>query len=418
MARAVIKAIFGPLVKHGHLVVYPPRGPALKFGVAGERPTVVVRIRDTFFLFHMMINIASALGEAYMDGRLIVEHGTIYDFLELLAMNYHHVPKMLPGKIRDFFAPVMRPLQQFNPLTRARKNVAHHYDLSRELYEQFLDQDMQYSCAYFRNRGDTLEMAQLQKKAHIAAKLMLEPGMRVLDIGCGWGGMAIYLAQTADIEVVGLTLSEEQLKVANQRAQKLGLSHRVKFYLRDYRQETGTYDRIVSVGMFEHVGTAYYPEFFDKINTLLTDDGAALIHSIGRMDGPGVTNAWLRKYIFPGGYSPALSEVLPVIEKRNLWATDIEILRLHYAETLRHWRMRFAARRAQIAKLYDERFCRMWEFYLAGCEVNFRYLSLMVFQIQLAKNIHTVPITRDYMFQEEVETVASLYKLPIAANRN
>jgi len=416
--RAIIKSIFEPLIKRGHLVIYPPRGTALKFGVAGERPTVVVRIRDPLILFHMMVDIGSALGEAYMDGRLVIEHGTMYDFLELLAMNYRYAPKFWFEKAATFFAPILQRIQQFNPISKSRQNVAHHYDLSRELYEQFLDQDMQYSCAYFHNRTDSLEAAQLQKKAHIASKLLLEPGMRVLDIGCGWGGMALYLAQTADVEVVGLTLSEEQLKVATERAQRAGLSHRVKFHLRDYRQETGTYDRIVSVGMFEHVGTTHYPEFFAKVNDLLSHNGVALIHSIGRMDGPGATNTWLQKYIFPGAYSPAMSEVLPVIEKQTLWATDIEILRLHYAETLRHWRARFMQRRPQIAKLYDERFCRMWEFYLAGCEVNFRYLSLMVFQIQLAKNINTVPITRDYMFQEEAETAFSPFNLPVAANRN
>jgi len=417
--RAAIKAIFEPLLRHGHLVVYPPRGPSMKFGVAGERPTVVIRIKDPLMPLHLMMNVASALGESYMDGRLVIEHGTIYDFLELLAMNYRNAPKFWFEKADEFFAPVLQKLQQYNPMSRARRNVAHHYDLSHQLYEQFLDQDMQYSCAYFRNRTDSLENAQLQKKAHIAAKLMLEPGMRVLDIGCGWGGMALYLAQTADVEVTGLTLSEEQLKIATARAQKAGLAHRVKFYLRDYRQEIGQYDRIVSVGMFEHVGTSYYPEFFSKVHNLLTDDGIALLHSIGRMDGPGITNSWLRKYIFPGAYSPALSEVIPTIEKHKLWTTDIEILRLHYAETLRHWRMRFTQRRAAIAKLYDERFCRMWEFYLAGCEVHFRYLYLMVFQIQLAKNINTVPITRDYMFQEEAE-MDDIYSYipPAAANRN
>jgi cyclopropane-fatty-acyl-phospholipid synthase len=296
---------------------------------------------------------------------------------------------------------LFRRLQQYNPIGRAQEHVAHHYDLSDDLYDLFLDEDRQYSCAYFANDNVTLEQAQHDKKRHIAAKLLLEPGMRVLDIGCGWGGMALYLAKEANVEVVGLTLSKEQHKVATERAKKAGLEDKVTFHLRDYREEAGSYDRIVSVGMFEHVGVHHFNEFFNKVKALLTPKGVALLHSIGRMDGPGVTNPWLRKYIFPGGYAPALSEVLPVVEKSGLWATDIEILRLHYAETLKHWHQRFQENRDKIKKLYDERFCRMWEFYLIGAEMDFRYLNTMVFQMQLAKDIEAVPLTRDYMVQAE-----------------
>ena len=257
--------------------------------------------------------------------------------------------------------------------------------------------DRQYSCGYFTHRHHDLERAQLDKKRHLAAKLRLAPGQRILDIGSGWGGLALYLAGMYGCEVVGITLSEKQLKTSRLRAERAGLADRVRFELRDYREQTGSFDRIVSVGMFEHVGLKHYPEFFAKVRELLTDDGVAVLHSIGRMDGPGATNEWIRKYIFPGGYAPALSEVLPVVERLRLWVTDIEVLRLHYAETLRCWYERFQTNRAEIAKLYDERFCRMWEFYLAASEMAFRSMGHMVFQMQIAKRQDAVPLTRDYV---------------------
>jgi cyclopropane-fatty-acyl-phospholipid synthase len=292
---------------------------------------------------------------------------------------------------------LLRRLHQYNPAHRARANVAHHYDLSDTLYGLFLDADRQYSCAYFTHEHDDLDQAQRDKKRHLAAKLLLEPGVRVLDIGSGWGGLGMYLAEAGAAEVVGITLSEEQLKVSRERAARAGLDDRVRFELCDYRALDGKFDRIVSVGMFEHVGLRHYPEFFAAVRDLLCEDGVAVLHSIGRADGPGATNPWLRKYIFPGGYSPALSEVLPVVERLGLWVTDIEILRLHYAETLRLWRRRFLANRARIAELYDERFCRMWEFYLVGSELAFRRMGHMVFQLQLAKRQDAVPLTRDYI---------------------
>jgi cyclopropane-fatty-acyl-phospholipid synthase len=285
--------------------------------------------------------------------------------------------------------------------------VHHHYDLSGTLYDLFLDIDRQYSCAFFRTDNDSLEVAQDNKKRRIAAKLFLKPGARVLDIGSGWGGMGIYLARVGAGEVHGVTLSTEQHEVSNRRAREAGLADRVKFHLRDYREETGKYDRIVSVGMFEHVGARHYPEFFAKVRDLLTDDGVALLHSIGRSDGPGVTNPWIRKYIFPGGYSPALSEVLPSIEKAGLWVTDVEVLRLHYAKTLREWSRRFQASRDKVKAIYDERFCRMWEFYLAGAEIAFRREGHMNFQIQIAKKVDTLPLTRDYMADWENAHAAS-----------
>jgi cyclopropane-fatty-acyl-phospholipid synthase len=292
-------------------------------------------------------------------------------------------------------------LHQYNPIPRSRRNVAHHYDLSRELYETFLDADRQYSCAYFTKPGQDLETAQLRKKQHIAAKLHLEPGMRVLDIGCGWGGLGLYLAERLGAEVTGITLSTEQLALANARAAAAGLEASAQFHLRDYRHETGKFDRIVSVGMFEHVGVNHYGEFFRTVHDRLADDGVALLHTIGRRDGPGSTNPWLQKYIFPGGYSPSLSELSAAIERSGLWINDVEVLRLHYAETLRHWRLRFEANRAQVAALYDERFCRMWEFYLATSEVSFRHLDSVVFQLQLSKRRDAVPQTRNYQLDTE-----------------
>ncbi len=271
-----------------------------------------------------------------------------------------------------------------------------------KLYEMFLDRDRQYSCAYFSAPGETLEDAQVGKKRHIAAKLWLnKPGLNVLDIGCGWGGLALDLARDGNANVLGITLSEEQIAVARARSETAQLSSRCKFDLVDYRALKGTFDRIVSVGMFEHVGVAYYPAFFGKVHDLLADDGVAVLHTIGRTDGPGATNPWIAKYIFPGGYTPSLSEMLPAIERAGLMVTDVEILRLHYAETLKEWRQRFRARWADAAALYDERFCRMWDFYLAGSEATFRADGLVVFQIQMAKKLDALPITRDYMVDNE-----------------
>jgi cyclopropane-fatty-acyl-phospholipid synthase len=287
--------------------------------------------------------------------------------------------------------------------------VAHHYDLNDQLYDFFLDRDRQYSCAYFKTGDEPIEQAQLDKKRHIAAKLLLKPGQKVLDIGSGWGGMALFLSQQFGVDVTGVTLSKEQLAVSNRRALEGGLADHVKFKLLDYRQENGRYDRIVSVGMFEHVGSDHYIEYFRKVKALLKEDGVMLLHAIGRMEPPGGTNTWLKKYIFPGGYTPALSEVLTAIEKVGLWVTDIEVLRLHYARTLRHWRGRFNANRERIKQMagYDERFCRMWEFYLAGCEVAFRYMNQMVFQIQIARRVDAVPLTRNYMVDAEREAAVA-----------
>jgi cyclopropane-fatty-acyl-phospholipid synthase len=390
------------LVRRGTLRVIDADGCLHVFSGKESWHTVTMRFRDHAVDWALLFNAQLKLGEAIMDGRITIEDGSIYDLLELLGCNMALAPPYPLMRLTDFFGRMLRIFQQYNPLWKARENVAHHYDLSDTLYNLFLDTDRQYSCAYFHDPNDSLEEAQANKKRHLASKLRLEPGQKVLDIGCGWGGLALYLAQQCDVQVTGVTLSVEQLRVAERRAAALGLADRVKFELVDYREVTGRrFDRIVSVGMFEHVGVVHYPAFFQKVKELLTDDGIALLHSIGRSDGPGHTNAWIRKYIFPGGYSPAISEVVPVVEKTGLWITDIEVLRLHYAETLRNWRERFLANRERVKAIYDERFCRMWEFYLAGSEVAFRYQGHANFQMQIAKRVDSVPLTRDYMFDWE-----------------
>jgi cyclopropane-fatty-acyl-phospholipid synthase len=396
----MLQHLLDSVVREGTLTVLRPAASPLTFG-AGE-PRMTVRLHDRRALYELGLNPDLKLGELYMDGRLTVETGTIRDLLDFLV---HNLAKSGTGRLQGALRKarrIMRPILQYNPASRAKAHVAHHYDLSGELYALFLDKDRQYSCAYFNDPSDTLEEAQIAKKRHIAAKLSLDkPDMTVLDIGCGWGGLALDIARDTGSRVLGITLSEEQIAVAKDRAAKAGLSQRCAFDLVDYRALTGKFDRIVSVGMFEHVGARYYDAFFAKVRDLLTDDGAMLLHTIGRTDGPGATNAWIAKYIFPGGYAPALSEIIPVIEKSGLIVTDVEVLRMHYADTLREWQKRFEANRVEVAKLYDERFCRMWEFYLAGAEMAFRHDGQVVYQIQIAKRIDTLPLTRDYMYQKE-----------------
>ncbi|MFQ5773609.1 MAG: class I SAM-dependent methyltransferase [Kiloniellaceae bacterium] len=392
-----LKSVF----RRGELTLIDAAGRTHRFGDPRRGPAVTIRLHDRSLHFKLWLRPRLYLGEAYMDGSLTVEQGSIYDFLDLAGLNVGE------GTLNAWDRWVLRArhmwrgFEQANPLGRAQKHVAHHYDLSDELYALFLDSDRQYSCGYFATRDTTLEEAQEAKKRHIAAKLRLQPGQKVLDIGSGWGGLALYLARCAGVEVTGITLSKEQHAASQERAAEAGLADRVRFHLRDYREETGTYDRIVSVGMFEHVGTPHYEEYFAKVRELLTDDGVALLHTIAHRDPPTNTNPWLRKYIFPGGYCPALSEVLPVTERVGLWVTDIEILRLHYAETLRHWRRRFVANRDKVVALFDDRFFRMWEFYLAGSEVAFRRQGQMVAQIQMTKSVDAVPLTRDYMIEWE-----------------
>jgi len=394
-----LETILRRVVVSGTLKVTDAKGQVYRFG-DGSGAEVAIRFADGAAELAVAWDPELALGETYMQGRLIVEQGSIYDLLELLMRNT--AAQTPPAWLRWFDASrrLGRRLQQFNPRGRARRNVAHHYDIDGAIYDLFLDPDRQYSCAYFLP-GVDLAGAQHAKKVHLASKMALNPGHRVLDIGSGWGGLGLWLATNTGCRVKGVTLSTEQLAVAQERARKQGLSSVVEFALEDYREVTGTFDRIVSVGMFEHVGVNHYGAFFRRINELLDDDGVAVLHSIGRSDGPGYTNPFIAKYIFPGGYIPALSEVLPAIERAGLIVSDIEILRLHYAETLKAWRERFMARRNEAVALKGEEFCRMWEFYLAGSEAAFRYQGLMVFQIQVVKRIDALPITRDYMFEAE-----------------
>jgi cyclopropane-fatty-acyl-phospholipid synthase len=399
----LLARVLARVVGEGQLTIIDAAGRSHRIEGARSGPALTLRIHDRWTATRLALRPRLALGEAYMDGKLTVEDGDIYDLLDLIGRNMAALESTPMVKWSYTLQRWLRFLEQYNPIGRAERNVAHHYDLKDQLYDFFLDRDRQYSCAYFKTGEEPLEQAQLDKKQHIAAKLLLKPGQKVLDIGSGWGGMGLFLSQQFGVDVTGVTLSKEQHAVSCRRALEGGVADRVRFKLLDYRKEPGRYDRIVSVGMFEHVGSAHYVEFFTKVKELLADDGVMLLHSIGRMEQPGGTNTWLRKYIFPGGYTPALSEVLTAIEKVGLWVTDMEILRLHYAETLRHWRQRFLANRERIKQLagYDDRFCRMWEFYLAACEVAFRYMNQMVFQLQLAKKQDAVPLTRDYMLDAE-----------------
>ena len=400
------------IIRTGTLRVTLPDGQVV--GSGEGVPLVAVRVVTQATLWRIMRNPDLALGEAYMDRSLVMEDGTIHDFLDLVMSNL----KMSRGhgmmRAHAWMRQIVRRLIQHNPVATAKANVAHHYDLSDTLYALFLDAGRQYSCAYYLSPTDTLEQAQDQKKRHVAAKLLLRPGDRVLDIGSGWGGLGLHLAQTADVNVCGLTLSVEQHGYAQNSAAQAGLADRVQFHLRDYRHETGRYERIVSVGMFEHVGIGHYREYFNKVAGLLTEDGVALIHTIGTARGPTTASPWLNKYIFPGGYAPALSEILPAIERAGLYVADVEVLRLHYAYTLRAWRDRFMAERARAIEVYDERFCRMWEFYLAYCEAGFRHSGLVVFQIQLCKRIDAVHLTRDYIAASECLQATGVTQQPAA----
>ncbi len=393
----MLHALLKRMIRVGDLTVRLPNGRVETYG-DGTGPKVVCTVTARG-MRQIAANPATGLGEAYMDGGVSLQTGDIWDLLALGGRNKGGSgPRSF---IKQARISAERRLAQWNHRAVSRRNVAHHYDLSYDLYSRFLDRDMQYSCAYFARPGMTLEEAQEAKKLHIASKLRLEPGMKVLDIGCGWGGLGLYLGANYDVEVLGVTLSQEQLAVAQRRAREMGLENRVRFSLTDFRDVQGPFDRVVSVGMFEHVGAPLFLEYFQHVKRLMTDDGVAVIHSIGRRTQPGTTNGWIRKYIFPGGYIPALSETMAAVEQTGLWPTDIEILRLHYAETLKQWRLRFWEVREEIARIYDERFCRMWEFYLACSEYGFIYGDNFNFQLQLTKAVDALPITRDYMIDDE-----------------
>jgi cyclopropane-fatty-acyl-phospholipid synthase len=388
------------LVPRGTLTVALPGSHTLEAG-DGTTPRVRVRITDRRAIAALLWDPELKLGELFMDGRLVLEEGSFLDMLQLLLQDNGGSRALMPGRLLTRLRRLLLPFIATNPAGRSRRNVAHHYDLDGRLYDLFLDADRQYSCAYFETLDASLDQAQLAKKRHIAAKLMLRPGDRVLDIGSGWGGLALYLAEIGRAgAVTGITLSDEQLALSRRRAADKQLD-RVRFELLDYRKVDGVFDRIVSVGMFEHVGPRDYPAYFAVANRALAEDGVMLLHFIGRTGEPDFTNPWITKYIFPGGHLPTLSEVLPPLEASGLAVTDIEVLRLHYAETLKAWHSRFLARRAEAAALYDERFCRMWEAYLALSEAAFRWQDVVVFQIQITKRNNVLPLTRDYVAQAE-----------------
>lgn len=394
----LLRKFLSQFIRRGSMTVTTAGGMTFTVGDGSGEP-IEVRFLAADAQRRVLINPELGLGEAYMNGEFVVERGNIADALAIVLDQ----PELLPQWAKPWWhlRYLVRHLRQFNPRARARRNVAHHYDLDARLYSLFLDADKQYSCAYFETRDATLDDAQLAKKRHVTAKLLVSRGQRVLDIGSGWGGLGLYLAEIAGADVTGVTLSTEQLQIANARAAEKGLTRQARFLLQDYRDIEGPFDRIVSVGMFEHVGAKFYDTYFKRCAELLSDDGVMLLHSIGRSQGPDSTNPWIAKYIFPGGYIPSLSEVLPAIEDAGLLVCDVEILRLHYAETLKAWRERFMARREEAVQLYDERFALMWEFYLAASEMTFRKQGMMNFQIQLTKRQGVVPMTRDYIEHEE-----------------
>jgi len=399
IADYLLRFFLGRFIKRGSIQFTTASGSKFICGDGSGEP-VSARFLTTAAEYRVLLEPELALGEVFMDGTFIVERGSIAQILSI-ALDQ---PAILPlwAKVQWWLRYMFRHVQQFNPRGRSKNNVAHHYDLDGRLYSLFLDADKQYSCAYFETSDATLDDAQLAKKRHLAAKLLIGPGDRVLDLGSGWGGLGLYLAEMTGANVTGITLSQEQLKVSNARAEEANLAGFAKFVLKDYRDTQGPFDRIVSVGMLEHVGVAHYETFFRRCAALLTDDGIMVLHSIGRSRGPDVTTPWITKYIFPGGYIPALSEVIPSIEQAGLLVCDVEILRSHYAETLKLWRSRFLSRRDEAVQLYDERFARMWEFYLASSEMSFRKQDLMNFQIQISKRQGTVPVTRDYVGTGEV----------------
>jgi cyclopropane-fatty-acyl-phospholipid synthase len=393
----LLQRIIDKTIRSGNLTVTGPNGATRTYGDGtGDKVHMVIHTKraERAIALHPSL----AIPEAFMEQELDFVEGDVLSFLHLIYLNLGiSWTDSSWGRLLNSARLAFRPLQQFNTTRRSKKNVEHHYDLSGALYKLFLDDDMQYSCAYFERPDMTLEEAQLAKKRHIVSKLRIKPGQTVLDIGCGWGGLGLYLAKAFEADVLGVTLSTEQHQVATERAQAEGLERNVHFEIRDYRNLSERFDRIVSVGMFEHVGINQYQTYFDKCATLLKPDGVMLLHTIGRTAPPTTTNAFIRKHIFPGGYIPALSEVMPAIEKSGLMVTDVEILRLHYAETLKHWRERFLANRDKVKAIYDERFCRMWEFYLSGSEASFRWQDLVNFQIQLTRRNDVLPMTRDYI---------------------
>ncbi len=396
-AMRFLPRLFRKAIGQGTLTFSAPRFGPETYGGVGPGPDVAIRFTDASWDWKILLNPELRFAEAYMDGILVIEEGSVADLVNLFYVNKRRFDMSANQIAVNGVLRKLKRFQQHNPIARARANAEAHYNIGNDLYRLMLDSDMQYSCAYFPTGEETLEEAQLLKKRLIASKLRLEPGQRVLDIGCGWGGLALYLAKVADVEVVGVSLASEQLDLARARAKAEGLEHRVSFELQDYREIIGTFDRVVSVGMLEHVGAHHLQDYFLNVRDRLNPDGVALIHSIVTKAPPGITSAFIRKYIFPGGYSPAISEVFGAVERSGLWPLDAEVLRLHYALTLEHWSQRFAEHRDEARDLYDERFCRMWELYLAAAGGVFRYGSNAVLHLQLGRERDAVPVTRDYL---------------------
>lgn len=394
-------------VKIGTMKIYDADGKCHVFAgdmQAGNGMELTIRLHDKSLYTKLVTNAELYAGEAYMDGTMTLDEGsTLEDFFAFFQLNKDSLAAHPAQKILHKLSMFRRKSTQSNRKGKAQKNVAHHYDIGNDFFKLFLDDKMVYSCAYFVHDNDSLEQAQRNKMRLAVSKLNLKPGQKVLDIGCGWGDLALYIASVADVEVVGVTLSKEQQLIASERAQKAGLDGRVKFYLKDYRDLDDQFDRIISIGMFEHVGVGHYEEYFKKINALMPDDGIMLLHSIGHMSPPGFTSPWIRKYIFPNGYSPALSEVYETLERNNLWVLDQECLRLHYAKTLAIWNQRFQANRDKVVEMFDERFARMWEFYLLSARSVFETGPNFVFHLQLSRNRDAAPITRDYMIDRQCE---------------
>jgi len=402
-AMYLLSKLLNGIFKQGELTIHDVDGNRHTFG-NGIGPRASIRLHDRSLYRRMVFQTELATGEGYMDGTITPEDGTtIEDLINLFGDNIEHAEAIPLRRRMEQLSRLFRRIQQSNRLGQATRNVSHHYDIGNEFYKLFLDKSLLYSCAYFKSPKDSLETAQQNKLRHLAAKLDLKPGQKVLDIGSGWGNLAIYLANTADVDVTGITLSKEQHALSTKLARDLGLEKRVRFELADYRELAGEFDRIISVGMFEHVGVVHYKEFFARLDDLMKPDGLAVLHSIGRKGPPTTTGPWVRKYIFPGGYIPALSEVFEVIQRQGMWVLDVEILRLHYAETLQKWNENFQQNRAKVVAMYDEEFARMWEFYLMSAKMSFTHAGNMVFQMQLAKKPDAAPLLRDYMGIREDE---------------
>ena len=398
MWSAILITSLETFIVQGNITVKFVDGNIKQIGQRG-RASVVISLLEKDLPKKLILNPELALGEAYTNGTLAIENDDLFGLLKILALNAKKQQNHWLSKLVKLRQNAFRRFFQRNKISGAKLNVAHHYDLSPELYEMFLDKDLNYSCAYFLSDKNTLVEAQKNKKHHIAKKLMLKPNINVLDIGCGWGGMSLTLAREYEANVLGITLSKEQKLVCEQRALEEGLSHKVKFELMDYREDVGKFDRIVSIGMFEHVGIPNYNRFWREVFQKLSDDGIGLIHTIGRTTPPGGTNPWINKYIFPGGYIPAMSEVMGNVEQNDLYVTDVEVLRLHYAKTLKRWYENFRNNEREIKKIYDEKFCRMWKYYLIASEISFRYYQHVVFQFQISKKIESLPLSRTYIYE-------------------